>query len=55
MALAARGQRDMDDGPEDIIGATARQAVRRQARRVHAQSLGLALVVVAIVMLLPAL
>lgn len=40
MALASRGQRDMDSGPEAIADPGERARLRHQARVVH----GLALV-----------
>ena len=38
MALASRGQRDMDTGPETIRDATELAEVRRQACKVHVES-----------------
>ena len=39
MALAARGARDMDAGEEAVGDEAERKALRRQARRVHLQSI----------------
>jgi hypothetical protein len=41
VALAAKGQRDLDSGPEPQPDAE-RDAIRRQARRVHGQALAFA-------------
>lgn len=38
MALAARGQRDLDTGPKTIADAAELTQVRRQARIVHIRS-----------------
>lgn len=51
MALASRGQRDMDTGPEAIGDATELAQVRRQARRVHVRSLLVAGALVALAMI----
>jgi hypothetical protein len=40
--LSARGQRDMDTGPEPIAHAAELSTVRQQARSVHLKSLLLA-------------
>lgn len=53
MSLAARGQRDLDNGPEAIDDAAALAVVRRQARSVMVQSLVMALVVTGIVAVIP--
>ena len=53
MKLAARGQRDMDTGPETIADAAVLAQVRRQARKVHLQSFLLAALLTAVVLLLP--
>jgi hypothetical protein len=37
--LAARGQRDMDAGPESIDNATELSLLRSQARGIHFKSL----------------
>jgi hypothetical protein len=39
VALASRGQRDMDSGSEAILDAPELAQVRRQARKVHLQAL----------------
>jgi hypothetical protein len=46
VALAAKGQRDLDSGPEPLPGPE-HEAIRRQARRVHVQALAFALIVTA--------
>lgn len=51
MALASRGQRDMDTGPEAIVDAAEVVQVRRQARRVHVRSALVATVLVALAMI----
>jgi hypothetical protein len=43
----------MDTGPEAITDAAALAQVRRQARKVHLQSFLLAVVLTAVVLLLP--
>jgi hypothetical protein len=48
VALASRGQRDMDAGSEAIVDATELAQVRRQARRVHLQALVFALALTAL-------
>lgn len=48
MALASRGQRDLDTGPEAITDAAELVQVRRQARKVHMKSLVLAAALVAL-------
>lgn len=53
MALASRGQRDMDSGPEAIADAAELAQVRRQARRVHLKSLVLAAALVTLALLVP--
>ena len=53
MALASRGLRDMDHGPEALDPAEESR-VRRQARRVHVQALAAALALTAVSLLLPA-
>ncbi len=49
MKLAARGQRDMDSGPETITDSAQLRQVRRQARIVHAKSLAAALVITVVI------
>ena len=53
MRLSARGQRDMDTGPEAITDAAVLAQVRRQARKVHLQSFLLAALLTAVALLLP--
>jgi uncharacterized membrane protein YozB (DUF420 family) len=50
--LAARGQRDMDAGPESITDVTALRQVHKQARAVHMKSLAVALIVTAVFLIL---
>jgi hypothetical protein len=50
--LAARGQRDMDLGPEPVIDPAARTSLQRQARAVQLQALSLALALTALLILL---
>ena len=38
MALAARGARNMDAGDEQVSDEAERAQLRRQARRIHVQS-----------------
>jgi len=45
---SSRGQRDMDSGSEAILDAAELAHVRRQARKVHLQSLVLALALTAL-------
>lgn len=52
MLLAARGQRDMDTGREAIADAEERAVVRRQARRVHLQTIVAAVVATGLVYVL---
>ncbi|UCC27028.1 MAG: hypothetical protein JSU98_07945 [Gemmatimonadales bacterium] len=52
MSLAARGLRDMDDGPAPLDPADAPQ-VRVQARRVHRRALTVAALVTLAVLLMP--
>lgn len=54
MALASRGQRDMDSGPEAITSAAVLAQVRRQARRVHLKSVGLGVALAVLALVLPA-
>jgi len=49
--LAARGQRDMDAGPEPIADAAQLSTVRQQARMVHLKSLLLAGALTAVLLL----
>jgi hypothetical protein len=53
VALASRGIRDMDDGPEEIGDAAELAAVRAQARRVLVWSLIGAVLLTAGAMALP--
>jgi hypothetical protein len=53
VALASRGQRDMDTGPEAIADDVELAQVRRQARKVHVKSLVLATALVALVLMIP--
>ncbi len=53
MALASRGQRDLDTGPEAVVGAAELAQVRRQARKVHVKSLVLAAALVALALMIP--
>ncbi len=55
MALASRGQRDMDAGPEAITDGAELAQVRRQARSVQLKSLLLAVTLVALVLVIPGL
>ena len=48
MRLAARGQRDMDGGSEQIQDAEELRRIRRQALRVHLKSVISAAVLTAI-------
>lgn len=45
MALASRGLRDMDRGPEPISDEAELATVRAQARRIHLQAALVAVVV----------
>jgi len=54
VALASRGQRDMDTGPNAITDTAELAQVRRQARKVHVRSLLLAAAIVALVLMIPA-
>ncbi|MCK6502158.1 hypothetical protein L6R53_01915 [Myxococcota bacterium] len=53
MALASRGQRDMDTGPDRIDDQAVLAQVRRQARRVHLKALALATAMVLASLALP--
>ena len=53
MALASRGLRDMDDGPEAIEDPEERAQVRRQALKVNLKALLPAIVVTVAVYLIP--
>ena len=53
MRLASRGQRDMDSGVEAIGDPALLGRVRRQAAKVHVQSLLLAVAVTAALLVLP--
>ena len=52
MALASRGLRDMDEGPDPLPVDEAR-IVRRQAARVHRRAFAAALLVTLVAWLLP--
>lgn len=54
MALASRGQRDLDSGPETIVDSAELAQVRRQARKVHVKSLVLAVALVIVALMSPA-
>ena len=54
MALASRGQRDMDEGAEAIEDADELRRVRAQARSVYRKAAILALALTALALLLPA-
>jgi hypothetical protein len=49
--LAARGQRDMDTGPEPIADQAESKPVRRQTRVVYGKSIAAAAVLTAIALL----
>jgi hypothetical protein len=53
VALASRGQRDMDHGPEAIADAAEIARVRAQARTVHLKSLAVAAVLTALGLVIP--
>ncbi len=53
MRLAALGQREMDSGAERISDASELAQVRRQARKVHLQTLVTALALTALTVALP--
>jgi hypothetical protein len=53
VALASRGQRDLDTGPEAITDAAELVQVLRQARNVHMKSLVLAAALVALALMIP--
>ena len=53
MRLAARGQRDMDTGPQPIADAAELAQVRRQARKVHIESAIMAAILTAATMAIP--
>lgn len=52
MALASRGQRDMDDGPEAIRDGEELSAVRAQARKIQIRAAVVTAVVTAASLLL---
>ncbi len=54
MALASRGLRDMDGGPETIEDSDALAQVRKQARRVHGKAALVGVVGTLLMTLLPA-
>ncbi len=53
MALAARGARNMDGGPQPIDDAAALAQIRRQAFRVYLKSIALGVVLTLACFLLP--
>jgi hypothetical protein len=53
VGLASRGQRDMDAGPEAISDPTELGQVRAQARKVHLEAFGVALILTALALALP--
>ena len=53
MRLAARGARNLDQGEEPITDALAAGVVRRQAHRVHIQSVLVALVLTVFCLAIP--
>ena len=53
MALAARAQRDLDTGAEAITNSEERAQVRRQARKVHIESLVAAALLTALSLIIP--
>ena len=54
VGLAARQQRDLDDGPIQITDPGELAKIERQARRVYAKSIALATALVLVVLLIPA-
>ena len=53
MVLAARGLRDMDDGAHRITDRAELAEVRRQARKVHLETLAFAAILTALLVALP--
>ena len=53
MALAARGQRDLDTGAEAMTDEHEVAQVRRQARKVHLESISAAILLTAAALALP--
>ena len=53
MKLAARGQRDMDTGPQTIADRAELAQVRRQARAVYVKAFVSAVVLTAVAMMIP--
>lgn len=51
MALASRGQRDMDTGPEVIADVAELAQVRRQACGIYVKSVAIAVALVALAMI----
>jgi hypothetical protein len=51
--LAARGLRDLDSGPERIAESADLETVQRQAQRVKLKTLVVAVVLTALVLLIP--
>ena len=54
VGLAARSQRDLDDGPVDVTDPGELAQIERQARRVYVKSIALATAMVLAFMLIPA-
>ena len=50
MALASRGSRDMDQGPEDISDAQMNAQIRLQARAVQLKSMAFGLAATLVVL-----
>jgi hypothetical protein len=50
--LAARGLRDMDEGPERVTDPEQRERSRREARKVHLGSAATALLLTAVALVL---
>ncbi|HUB08099.1 MAG TPA: hypothetical protein VMB50_13910 [Myxococcales bacterium] len=53
MALASRGQRNLDTGVETVGDAAELALLRRQARGVHAKAIGAAVLLTAAFVALP--
>jgi hypothetical protein len=54
VGLAARHERDLDDGPVEVTDPGELAQIDRQARRVYAKSVALAAAMVLVVLLIPA-
>ena len=54
VGLAARNQRDLDDGPVDVTDPGELAQIERQARRVYVKSVALAIAMVLAFLLVPA-